>query len=82
MNTMNIALPSDMKEFVAAEVKAGSYSSSSEFVRALIRSYQEKRQAEKLETLLLEAIQSKKTPLTGKDFTHLRAELARRLGKK
>ncbi len=82
MNTMNIALPEDMKEFVAAEVKAGSYSSSSEFVRALIRSYQEKRQAEKLDAMLMESIHSKKTPLTKKDFDHLRAEFARRVSKK
>ena len=75
---MNIALPDDMKDFVSSEVKTGSYSSSSEFIRALIRSYQEKRQTEKLDSLLLEAIQSKKSPLTGKDFDQLRSELARR----
>lgn len=75
---MNIALPDDMKKFVEAEVKAGSYSSSSEFVRALIRSYREKRQSEKLDAMLLKSLQSKKTPLTMADFEKFRAEVARR----
>ena len=82
METMNIALPDDMKDFVTTEVKSGGYSSTSEFVRALIRSYQEKRQAERLDTLLMEAIKSEKSPLTKKDFAHLRAEFARRAGRK
>ena len=82
METMNIALPDDMKEFVSTEVKSGGYSSTSEFVRALIRTYQEKRQAERLDSLLLEAIKSEKSPLTKKDFANLRAEFSKRARRK
>lgn len=37
MDTMNIALPESMKEFVQIRVASGGYSSASEYIRALIR---------------------------------------------
>ena len=40
MSTMNISLPDDLKAFVAEQV-AGRYSTSSEYVRALIRKEQD-----------------------------------------
>jgi antitoxin ParD1/3/4 len=50
MATMNISLPDDLKTFVDEQV-AGRYSTSSEYVRELIRREQDKR---KLRDLLLE----------------------------
>jgi len=62
MQTMNISLPDQLKEFVDNQVGSGRYSSVSGYVRDLIRDLirdDEKRKAqEKLEALLMEGIQS------------------------
>jgi len=58
MATMNISLPDDLKSFVDTQV-AGRYSTSSEYVRELIRREQDKQ---KLRDLLMEGANS---PLEG-----------------
>ena len=40
METMNVALPESMKQFVQERVSAGGYSSVSEYIRELIRADQ------------------------------------------
>ena len=54
MATMNISLPDDLKSFVDEQV-AGRYSTSSEYVRELIRKEQDKQ---KLRDLLMEGANS------------------------
>jgi antitoxin ParD1/3/4 len=75
MQTMNISLPDQLKDFVDQQVSSGGYSSVSEYVRALIR-YDERRKAqEKLEALLTEGIQSgKPTGMTRQDWDDVRRE--------
>ncbi len=51
MSTMNISLPEDLKSFVDQQVSGRGYSSSSEYVRELIRKDQDRRH---LRSLLLE----------------------------
>jgi len=58
MTTMNISLPAELKSFVDEQV-AGRYSTSSEYVRELIRREQDKQ---KLRDLLMEGANS---PLEG-----------------
>ena len=58
MATMNISLPDDLKDYVDRRV-AGRYSTSSEYVRELIRKDQD---IEKLRSLILEGAAS---PLAG-----------------
>ena len=58
MTAMNISLPDELKAFVDAQV-AGRYSTSSEYVRELIRREQDKQ---KLRDLLMEGAAS---PLEG-----------------
>jgi len=58
MQTMNISLPEQLKEFVDNQVGSGRYSSVSEYVRDLIRDDEKRKAHEKLEALLLEGIQS------------------------
>lgn len=58
METMNIALPPEMKEFVRDQVKEGGYSSASEYIRDLIRRAQNNRAEARLEALLLEGLDS------------------------
>ena len=50
MSTMNISLPDTLKSFVDEQVSLGSYGTSSEYVRELIRKDQERL---KLRALLL-----------------------------
>jgi antitoxin ParD1/3/4 len=58
MATMNVSLPDDLKSFVDDQV-SGRYSTSSEYVRELIRREQDKQ---RLRDLLLEGAAS---PLEG-----------------
>ena len=57
MTSMNVSLPEDLKEYVEAQTKSG-YSTPSEYVRELIRGGQKRRAKEKLDTLLLEGLNS------------------------
>ncbi len=59
MSTMNISLPEELKAFVDQQVAGRGYTSSSEYVRELIRKEQDR---EKLRGLLLEGLAS---PLSG-----------------
>lgn len=51
MGTMNISLPDSLKAFVEEEVTRGDYSTSSEYVRELIRKEQDRA---RLRALVLE----------------------------
>lgn len=55
MSTMNISLPETLKAFVDQQVDTAGYSTSSEYVRELIRRDQHRC---RLRTLLLEGAQS------------------------
>ncbi len=79
MQTMNISLPDSMKHFIEGQVAAGGYSSASEYVRALVRAEQQRQAKARLETLLLEALDSgDATTMTKEDWDALRrAGLAR-----
>lgn len=56
--TMNISLPDVMKAFVDEQVESGAYGSASEYVRELVRRDQKERAENRLETLLLEGLES------------------------
>lgn len=55
MATMNISLTDDLKQFVDAQVAEHSYTSTSEYLRELIR---KQRDVEKLRGMLLEGFNS------------------------
>jgi antitoxin ParD1/3/4 len=55
MTTTNISLPEPLKRFVDAQVAGGSYGTSSEYVRMLIRREQEK---EAFRQLILDGMNS------------------------
>ena len=65
MSTMNISLPETLKSFVDQQVDARSYSSSSEYVRALIRTDQDRQ---RLRSLLLEGAASPPTVTADADY--------------
>lgn len=83
MPSLNISLPAPLREWIEAQVKGGRYGNASEYVRELIRRDQERRAQERLEELLLEGVKSgKASPLTPKDWSQLRTEVAERLEKR
>lgn len=65
MSTMNISLPESMKRFVDDQVSERGYSTSSEYVRELIRKDQDRQQ---LRGLLLEGSASAPTAPADADY--------------
>jgi antitoxin ParD1/3/4 len=56
--TMNISLPDVMKAFVEEQVQSGGFGTVSEYIRDLVRRDQKERAQAKLESLLLEGLES------------------------
>lgn len=73
MSTMNISLPEELKAFVDEQVAGRGYTSSSEYLRALIR---REKEHEKLRQLLLEGAAS---PIVGEADAHYFAGLRERV---
>src|ERR1035438_10358358 len=81
MQTMNISLPEQLKEYVDLEVGSGRFSSVSEYVRDLIRDDEKRKAQVKLEALLMEGIQSSgPTEMTRHDWDDIRREALKQLG--
>ena len=82
METMNIALPESMKHFVQERVTEGGYSSVSEYVRELIRADQKRKAEERIDTLLLEGLDSgQPIPVTAEYWEEKKRRLTERLSK-
>ena len=58
MTTLNFSLPEDLKRWVEAQVAAGGYGNTSEYIRELIRFDRKRKAEERLEALLLEGLDS------------------------
>jgi antitoxin ParD1/3/4 len=79
MNTMNIAIPKQLKSFVQRQVERRGYSSVSEYVRDLIRGDQERQAVGALEAEFLKGLDSgPATPMTKADWQDIRMEVKRR----
>jgi len=79
MDTMNIALPEDMKQFVQEQVSLGGYSSVSEYVRDLIRTDRKEKVRMALETEVLKGLRSgDSTPMTDEDWAEIRRKISER----
>ena len=80
METMNISLPSPLKAFVDQQVAGGTYSSTSEYVRELLRQAQKRQAEERLEQLLLEGLDSgEPVEMTKQDWEDIRNEALARI---
>ena len=83
MNTMNIAIPKQLKSFVQRQVERRGYSSVSEYVRDLIRGDQERQAITALEGEFLKGLDSgPSTPMTTQDWQDIREEVRRRTAKR
>ena len=58
MTTINISLPERLKAYVEEQVASGDYGTVSEYLRELIREDKKRKAQEKLESLLLEGLDS------------------------
>lgn len=58
MATMNISLPEPLKEFVDLRVQEQGYSTSSEYIRELIRNDQNRRAEQRVTALILKGLES------------------------
>ncbi len=77
--TMNVALPENLKQYVIEQVAAGGYSSASEYVRELIRTDQKRKAQERLEMALLEGLDSGEArQLNAEDWAELRRRVWQR----
>ena len=75
MQTMNISLPDQLKEFIDEQVGSGRYSSVSEYVRELVRNDERRKAQERLEEMLMQGIQSgEPTEMTRQDWDDVRRE--------
>ncbi len=78
--TLNISLPETMKAEVENVVATEGYGNTSEFFRDLVRGYLKERQERKLETLILEGLNSgESTTLTKTDFEQIKERGLKRI---
>jgi antitoxin ParD1/3/4 len=75
MQTLNISLPDQLKEFADFQVGSGRYESLSDYVRDLIRNDERRGAQENIEALLVEGLQSgTATEMTGPEWDEIRTE--------
>ena len=80
MTSLNVSLPKPLKKYIEAKVKEGSYSTPSEYIRALLREDRKRRAQERLEALLLEGLNSgEPREMTNQDWKEIRREALARL---
>ncbi len=71
--TMNISLSEPLRHFVDEQVNEGGYSSTSDYVRALIRDQRKRAAEDKLRSLIAEGLAS--GPAVAPDWTARRKRL-------
>ncbi len=80
MATMNISLTDPLKQFVDEEVREGGYSSTSDYVRDLIRQRQRSKAEELLKQLIAEGLAyGPGVAVTADTFERMRRELTERM---
>jgi antitoxin ParD1/3/4 len=83
MTTVNISVPDSMKVFIDEQVAKGGYSTTSEYIRQLLRQEAERVAQVRLETLLLEGLDSGEPIEINDDWwQQKRLQLLERLRKK
>ena len=83
MTTVNISVPDSMKAFIDEQVAKGGYSTTSEYIRQLLRQEAERVAQARLETLLLEGLDSGEPIEINDDWwQQKRLQLLERLRKK
>jgi len=77
--SVNISLPINQRQFIERKVSKGGYSTVSEYFRELVRQDEQREAEDRLESLLLQALESgEPTPMTKSDWDDIRKEVRRR----
>lgn len=79
MTSMNISLPEPLRAFVDDQVSGGSYGTASEYLRELIRQDQARKADARLQTLLMESLQSPTALLNDEEWAQMRQEVRDRV---
>jgi antitoxin ParD1/3/4 len=79
--TMNISLPETMKSFVDNTIVADGYGTVSEYVRELIRADQKRKEQEKLEHVILKALEGEAAELNEEVWANLKLKVRSNLEK-
>ena len=83
MATINISLPDPLRFFVEERVAEGGYSTISEYFRELVRADQQSRAEKKLESLLLDGLNSGPAkPLTKSDLDEVKKVVRNRIAQR
>ncbi|MDM3852818.1 MAG: type II toxin-antitoxin system ParD family antitoxin [Aphanizomenon gracile PMC627.10] len=83
MKSMNISLPDTMRDYIEEQVAQGGYSSASEYFRELVRQDQKQRANERLQTMLLEGLNSgNATEMTAQDWEDIRQAVREKTNKR
>ena len=83
MKSMNISLPDTMRTYIEEQVDQGAYSSVSEYFRELVRQDQKQKANERLQTILLEGLNSgNATEMTAQDWEDIRQTVSERINKR
>jgi antitoxin ParD1/3/4 len=83
MKSMNISLPDSMRTYIEEQVAQGAYSSVSEYFRELVRQDQKQKANERLQTMLLEGLNSgNATEMTAQDWEDIRQTVSERIKKR
>jgi antitoxin ParD1/3/4 len=73
MTDLNISLPESMYSFVEEQIATGSCRTASEYFQALIREDQQRKAQARLESLLIEGLESgPATTMTDADWDEMR----------
>ena len=83
MKSMNISLPDTMRDYIEEQVAQGCYSSVSEYFRELVRKDQKLRANERLQSMLLEGLNSgNATEMTAQDWEDIRQAVREKTNKR
>ena len=83
MKSMNISLPDTMRDYIEEQVAQSGYSSVSEYFRELVRQDQKLRANERLQTMLLEGLNSgNATEMTAQDWEDIRQAVREKTNKR
>ena len=78
--TMDVSLPETLKDYVQQRVAQGAFSNPSDYIRSLIREDRERQADVRLESLLLEGIDSgDPVPLDAAEWAAIRQEVTEQI---
>jgi antitoxin ParD1/3/4 len=77
---MNISLPPALRDWVNDQVETRGFGTASEFLRDLLRREKERSLRHKIDSVLLQAVETPVSPMTDQDWADIETE-GRKLAK-